>query len=87
MASLPFSSGYAARLKVLKVYKGKGNLREETISLSNTQQCSDRYSVGQKYVLFIYRGKGSYYTGRCEKNFFASDQTAMKKLKSILRTR
>jgi hypothetical protein len=83
-ASPPFNSGYAPILRVRKVYKGK--MREKSISLSNTQQCGDRYIAGQKYVLFIYKGKGSYYTKICEKNFLASDHISMKKLKSILRS-
>lgn len=78
----PFSSGFKARLQVLKVYKGTVN--EKTIALSNNQECSDRYTLGQKYVLFVYRGKDSYYTRICEKNFPASDQTSLQMLKALL---
>lgn len=78
----PFESGFAPNLKVLKVYKGE--MSKEVIPLSGNEYCSEKYSVGQEYVLFIYKGKDNYYTRICEKNFLASDHLSMKQLQLII---
>lgn len=78
----PFTKGFAPRLKIEKIYKGK--LRKKTISLSNTQYCGNEYTLGESYVLFIYTGGGKYYTHICENNFLTSDNASMEKLEAIL---
>ena len=81
--SPPFTSGFAPNLEILKIFKGK--LIGKEISLHGTPYCSEKYTAGQEYVLFIYRGtKGSYYTRICENNFSASDVESLKKLQSLL---
>lgn len=77
----PFKSGYEPNLKVLKVYKGEFSKR--TLSLYGSDYCSEKYTVGMEYVLFIYQGKDSYYTRICENNFLVSDKSSMKQLRSL----
>ncbi len=78
----PFKSGFAPNLDVLNIYKG--DLSKKIISLNGTEYCSEKYDIGQEYVLFVYEGKDAYYTRICENNFFASDSYSMERLRSIL---
>lgn len=81
----PYTSGYSARLRILKTYKG--DIDQNVIALVNSQHCGVKLDLEKEYVLFIYDFNGNFGIRICEKNFPTSDKSSMDTFKTFLKNK